>query len=255
MNTKRLVIVTVVVALMLVLGLVIVEAGNGPGNGSGDPGGNGQGAGSQDGSQAGNQYGNGQPGDGLQNGAQAGNQYGNGQPGAGLQNGFQAGNQYGNGRGAAYQNGPQDANRYGFLNLPPKSADELPQDIIDLMIAGWTDEQHAYAVYGAVIDQFGAARPFTNIQAGEAQHIAAWENLFDRYAIPLPAVPGFDLPTVTTLSEACAVGADAETANAGLYDTMLAAFEAYPDLQWVAQSLSSASEFNHLPAFEQCASR
>lgn len=228
MNAKRMVIVTVVVVLMLALGLVIVEAGNGPGNG-GDPGGNGQGTGNKNGAQVGNQYGNGQQG--------AGNQYGNGQ------------------QGAAFQNGAQVGNQYNFRYLPPQSADELPQNIVDLMIAGWTDEQHAYAVYGAVIDQIGAVRPFTNIQAGEAQHISAWKTLFDRYGITLPAVPSFDLPTVTTLSEACAVGADAETANAGLYDRMLAAFEDYPDLLWVAQSLSDASEFNHLPAFEQCASR
>lgn len=140
------------------------------------------------------------------------------------------------------------------LHLPAASADELPQDIIDLMIEGWVDEQHAYAVYGSVIEQFGAVRPFTNIQRSEAQHIAAWETLFVRYGI-VPEVPEFDLPEFASVAEACAIGAEAEIANFSLYDAMLTAFEPYPDLLYVAQSLRDASEFNHLPAFEACAAR
>jgi hypothetical protein len=121
------------------------------------------------------------------------------------------------------------------------------------MIAGWADEQHAYAAYGAVIDQYGAVRPFVNIQRSEVQHITAWETLFDRYGIAVTDVPAFDLPEFASLSDACAVGAAAEVANFDLYDTMLAAFEPYPDLAYVAQSLRDASEFSHLPAFEMCA--
>ena len=181
------------------------------------------------------------------------------QSGAGNGNGNGSGN--GSGRGSGYQGGRTgDTGRGGnalgaglYLNLPPASAEELSQETIDLMIDGWSDEQHAYAVYGAVIEQFGAVRPFTNIQRSEAQHIAAWETLFARYGIPVPEVPAFDLPTFSSVTEACAVGAEAETANFDLYDTMLAAFEPYPDLLYVAQSLRDASEFSHLPAFEMCA--
>ncbi|MBL8163925.1 MAG: hypothetical protein JNJ61_18195 [Anaerolineae bacterium] len=170
------------------------------------------------------------------------------------------GNGNGGGRGNGYQGGRNpDAARGGsnggglYLNLPPASADELPQDVIDLMTGGWLDEQHAYAVYSSVIDQFGAVRPFVNIQRSEAQHISAWETLFARYGVAIPEVPAFDLPEFASLTDACAVGAEAEVANFGLYDTMLSAFEAYPDLQYVAQTLRDASEFNHQPAFEMCA--
>jgi hypothetical protein len=140
-----------------------------------------------------------------------------------------------------------------YNNLPPASADALPQEIIDLMISGWLDEQHAYAVYTAIMNQLGEIAPFVNIQQAEAQHAAAWERLFERYSIPLPAVPEFDLPTVASRQEACALSAEAEVANAGLYDQMLAAFTPYPDLYQVAQALSSASELQHLPAFQNCA--
>ncbi len=170
-----------------------------------------------------------------------------------------AANGSGNGQGNRNQGGwntdaPRGMNSSGLhLNLPAAATDELPQAVIDLMIAGWTDEQHAYAVYGAVIDQFGAIRPFTNIQRSEAQHIAAWETLFDRYGIAVPEVPAFDLPQFASVSAACTVGTEAEVANFDLYDTMLAQFEGYPDLLYVAQALRDASEFSHLPAFERCA--
>lgn len=175
-------------------------------------------------------------------------------PGNGTGNGSGQGNGYQGGRNA---DAPRGNNNGGglYLNLPPASTDELSQDIIDLIIDGWIDEQHAYAVYGSVIDKFGAVRPFVNIQRSEAQHIAAWEMMFVRYGIAMPEVPVFDLPEFTSLSEACAVGAEAEVANFDLYDTMLAAFEPYPDLLYVAQALRDASEFNHLPAFEVCAGR
>lgn len=146
------------------------------------------------------------------------------------------------------------ANGTGFYaSLPPASATELPQSIIDLMIEGWLDEQHAYAAYESIMTQFGEIAPFTSIQQAEVQHAAAWEFLFDRYGIPVPEVPDFDVPTFASVAEACALGAEAEIANFALYDEMLAAFEPYPDIYQVALALRNASEFNHLPAFQTCA--
>ncbi|MBE2271288.1 MAG: hypothetical protein IAE80_23845 [Anaerolinea sp.] len=176
--------------------------------------------------------------------AQSGN--GNGGQGGGMGGGYQGG------RNGAAPRG--NANGGGFmLNLPPASATLLPDEVIDLMIDGWMDEQHAFAVYQAVIDQFGAVRPFTNIQTSEAQHIAAWETLFARYGIDVPEIPTFDLPVFASVSDACSIGVAAEIANFDLYDAMLVAFEPYPDLLYVAQNLRDASEFSHLPAFENCA--
>jgi len=163
----------------------------------------------------------------------------------------------GGGNGQSTQQ-PQDGTQGGglrdmYANLPPAYEGELPQEVIDLMIDGWTDEQHAYAVYEAVIAQFGAVRPFTSIQNAEVQHASAWEFLFERYGIDVPNVPTFDVPQFASLEEACALGAEAEIANFGLYDQMAEAFAPYPDIAQVAQALRDASEFQHLPAFQACA--
>lgn len=156
----------------------------------------------------------------------------------------------GNGWQGGQRGNPMNGNRINaanaYVTTPP------PQDIIDLMIAGWLDEQHAYAVYGSVLDQFGAVIPFTRIQQAEAQHSAAWARQFARYGLALPDVPNFDLPEFSSVSEACAVAAEAEIANFSLYDTMLDAFADYPNMYQVTQQLRNVSEFNHLPAFEAC---
>ena len=139
-----------------------------------------------------------------------------------------------------------------YTSLPPAIVEELPQEIVDLMIDGWLDEQHAYAAYEAIMAQFGEIAPFANIQQAEVQHAAAWEFLFDRYGIPVPEVPEFEVPTFASPQHACALGAEAEIANFALYDEMLEAFEPYPDIYQVALALRNASEFNHLPALQTC---
>jgi hypothetical protein len=243
-NTKRSFIILLVLAMALMIGLTAAYAQGGRGDG---------GRGNQGGDAG---YQGGQPDDGGRGQGGSGNQGGD----AGYQGGQPddsgiPGNQ---GGGVCCQAGPQARHGNGVglhLNLPLSSGAELTPEVIDLMIDGWLDEQHAYAVYGSVIDQFGAVRPFANIQDSEVQHVAAWEFLFERYGIATPETPAFDVPEFTTVSEACAVAVDAEGANFDLYDTMLAAFEPYPDLLHVAQSLRDASEFNHLPAFERCAAR
>jgi hypothetical protein len=157
---------------------------------------------------------------------------------------------------------PGGAGRSGYgpgdgvsgVNLPAAVTDDLSDPAVAALMAAIQDEYHAYAVYQVVIDQFGPVAPFTRIQAAEAQHIAALETLFDRYDIPVPAPQALeDLPEFTSVADACALGAAAEVANFELYDSWIAESQAYPDLVRVFTSLRNASEFNHLPAFEQCA--
>lgn len=140
-----------------------------------------------------------------------------------------------------------------LVDLPPAYDGELPDEIIDLMIDGWLDEQGAYATYQVVIDTFGSINPFVNIQRAEAQHIAAWEFLFERYDIEAPNVPEFPTPVFDTIADACSAAAEAEIVNFDLYDTMLENFAEYPDIYQIALALRNASEFSHLPAFENCA--
>lgn len=141
-------------------------------------------------------------------------------------------------------------------NLPARVEGEVPEAVAAAMAAGLQDERNAYAIYEAVLEQFGNVRPFTNIQRAEAQHIAAWEFLFDRYELALPAAkPLAAPPEFATVAEACQAAADAEIANFGLYDEMLTTFKGYPDMVQVVTALRDASELRHLPAFERCAAR
>lgn len=214
MHTKRTIIIVMALAAILALGLTAVSAQDSASGGIGG----GQGSGYQGG-----------------RGAEV-------RRGGAMNNG-------------ASMNGANGANLGGglLISLPPASTEALSQDVIDLMIDGWLDEQHAYAVYGSIIDQFGALRPFVNIQRSEAQHIAAWEALLARYGVAIPEIPAFEIPQFASATDACAAGAAAEVANFDLYDSMLAAFQPYPDLAYVAQALRDASEYSHLPAFENCA--
>ena len=140
------------------------------------------------------------------------------------------------------------------IGLPAAAEGALSDTAVAALVAGIQDEYHAYAVYQAVIDQFGPVAPFTRIQAAEAQHIAALEVLFNRYGIPVPnPEPLEDLPQFGSIADACALGAQAEIANFELYDGWIAQSRDYPDLVEVFTALRNASEFNHLPAFEQCA--
>jgi hypothetical protein len=44
-----------------------------------------------------------------------------------------------------------------------------------------------------------------------------------------------------------------EQATVALYDELLPQVAAYPDVEYVFTNLRSASQDNHLPAFERCA--
>ena len=137
-------------------------------------------------------------------------------------------------------------------NLPTNSTTALPDEIVLLVIDGWEDEQHAAAVYNAVLDQFGELRPFKNILQSEYQHIAAWETIMERYNIAIPEFTAPELDDFSSFSEACILAAEAEISNVALYATMFDAFAEYPDLLYVATALQTASQNQHLPAFERC---
>lgn len=157
------------------------------------------------------------------------------------------------GYGAMNGVGPGDY-RLLLQNLPPATEGGLTTEAKAALIRGILDEYHAYAVYQAVIDQFGPVAPFIRIQASEAQHIAALEMLFERYDLTVPTPnPLEDLPEFASLAEACELAAEAEIANFDLYDAWLDQVSDYPDLVQVFTALRNASEFKHLPAFEMCA--
>ena len=243
MNNKRKIAILMVTIIILSLSAGVIYAQQDGGNGRGNGRGN---FGTQLGDNTtGTQRGGNRGGNGAANTLYGDPTYDN--TNDNLWNNQESGSMSGYGQGGI--------NGGGLYNtLPPATTDTLPDDIVSLMIAGWQDEIHAYTVYQSVIDQFGTVAPFVSIQRAEAQHLAAWEFMFDRYGIPVPEVPVFDnLPTFASLSEACQIAADAEIANFSLYDDMQQTFSAYPDIAQIATALRDASEFSHLPAFENCA--
>jgi hypothetical protein len=182
---------------------------------------------------------------------------GNGRGGQGNPNAGQGfGQPSNNGQGWNFQS---NTGQFGaclscLVNLPPAVPGEVPADVIDALYAVLADEHNAYNTYQAVIDQFGALRPFTNIQQAEAQHIETLEFLFERYNLSLPEIaPLAEVPSFASAADACSVGAAAEIANFGLYDSWIATVQNYPDMVQVFTALRDASEFQHLVAFERCA--
>ena len=129
----------------------------------------------------------------------------------------------------------------------------LSESEVEALLMALDEEYRAWSIYDQVIADFGAVRPFTNIQRAEEKHIAALVTLFDRYGLDVPKNdwPG-NVPVFDTLSEACKAGVQAEIDDAALYDQLFAMAD-NADILQVFESLQQASQTMHLPAFERCA--
>lgn len=131
------------------------------------------------------------------------------------------------------------------IGLDPKTEQAL--------LRALDDERHAQAVYRTVLERHGEVRPFSKIIHAEERHASYLLSLFDTYGLDGPPDPWPDreLTAPETLHEACARAIEAEKANIAMYDELLA-FVEEPDIREVFVRLQSASEQNHLPAFERC---
>lgn len=175
------------------------------------------------------------------------------QSAATAQGGQGQGRGQGGGRGRGGQGGGQAGSSGENLGALPSSSGELSESEAQALLMALTDEYKAWSVYDQVIASFGAARPFTNIQKAEENHIAALARLFDSYGLDVPPNewPG-KVPVFDSLPEACEAGVQAEIDNAALYDELFSMVD-NPDIVRVFTALQRASEFQHLPAFERCA--
>ncbi|MFB2937987.1 DUF2202 domain-containing protein [Aerosakkonemataceae cyanobacterium BLCC-F154] len=118
------------------------------------------------------------------------------------------------------------------------------------------DEYKARATYRLIINKFGAVRPFVNIIESEERHIRALIPLFWKYGIPVPEddwAQRVEVPE--SVQEACQAGVQGEIENAAMYQRLLDLTQGYPDVQRVFLNLQRASQNNHLPAFQRCATR
>lgn len=123
------------------------------------------------------------------------------------------------------------------------------------------DEYHAEAVYTAILAKFGAVRPFRNIVRAERVHAGMMIDILTSNGVAVPANPYLYgtkpvEPLPATIAEACAVGVQAEMANAKLYnDELLPAVSAYPQIVAAMTKLRDDSMLRHLPAFQRCVGR
>lgn len=113
------------------------------------------------------------------------------------------------------------------------------------------DEYRARATYAAVIERFGPVRPFVNIVAAEDRHAAALRRLLEQGGHPVPADRwAGNVTAPASLRDALALGVRAEIDNRALYDR-LRAMTARPEVLRVFDNLGTASQQNHLPAFQR----
>lgn len=116
------------------------------------------------------------------------------------------------------------------------------------------DEYKARETYLSVLEKFGEVRPFSNILLAEENHISSLETLFNKYEITVPE-NNFKgtIEVADTLKEMCEIGVQAEIDNAKLYkEKLIPSVTEYSDVTLVFENLMSASENNHLKAFDNC---
>lgn len=118
------------------------------------------------------------------------------------------------------------------------------------------DEYKARATYRAVLTAFGDVRPFVNIVESEERHIRALGRLFERYGMEMPEDSWSSrIAAPETLEAACEAAVQAEIENRTLYERLMVVAAGYPDVEETFRNLQSASQDNHLPAFERALER
>jgi hypothetical protein len=138
------------------------------------------------------------------------------------------------------------------------AASKLTEDARKALVealAGEDGEYASQARYDAIIRKHGELLPYMNIRRSEGAHIQMLKNLFDKYGIDAPADPHTAMETTaTTLAEAAAIGVKSEEDNVAMYDRLLPAVRAYPDIRETFEALRMMSREHHLQAFQRAAS-
>lgn len=117
------------------------------------------------------------------------------------------------------------------------------------------DEYRAEATYQAIIDKFGAVRPFINIIEAERRHAGMVKRQYARLGIEAPENPYLgEIEAPESLLDACKNGVEAEIENIALYDRLLPKVSD-PQVRETLGRLQAASRDNHLPAFQRCVDR
>lgn len=125
------------------------------------------------------------------------------------------------------------------------------QEILEYAIE---DEFLAEAEYKAIMEKYGAQRPFSNIVTAEAKHVDMLLPLFEAYKVAVPEKNADEKVVLpASLEEIYLAGVEAEKNNISMYTEFLK--EDLPeDVKEVFEYLMKASQ-NHLKAFENASER
>ena len=121
------------------------------------------------------------------------------------------------------------------------------------LVEALNGERRSQALYKAMPDKLGGARPFVNIVEAEKRHEARLLPLFEKYKIALPENT-FDpakVPVPATRHEPCKAGVESEKKNIEMYDGFYK-FVKEQDVIETFRYLQAASLDNHFPAFRRC---
>lgn len=147
---------------------------------------------------------------------------------------------------------PADSSAVVSPTITITSSGEFGQSDVEALHQAIQDEYKAEALYEAVVATFGPVKPFSNIIKAEDRHSSAIARVLEAHGqlVPTPAPYKPEVPP--TIQQACALGITAETANVALYDSLMQLAQS-EDTRRVFTANSNASQYRHLPAFEQCA--
>jgi len=132
----------------------------------------------------------------------------------------------------------------------------MPMTLEEALTAALDDEYRARATYRAVLGAYGDVRPFVNIVESEERHIQALRRLCERYDVSIPADPWPSrISAPESLEAACKAAVEAERENGALYERLMEAAGDRADVEETFRRLLTASQENHLPAFERALER
>lgn len=121
----------------------------------------------------------------------------------------------------------------------------------DALVYAIQDEYLAQARYDAVINKFGAIRPFSKIKFAEQRHIAALLSLFQKYNVQIPKDTAKEYVSApSSLKDAFQQGVDSEVDNIAMYEKLTNISDLPKAVRSVMKQLGDASK-NHLIAFRR----
>ena len=138
----------------------------------------------------------------------------------------------------------------GVTDVEEIAADEAYLEAMEETIQ---DEYRAELIYQGVLDDFGSVRPFSNIINAEVRHSEAIGILYTDRGLQVPTSRWnfSDIPSFSSVTEACQAGVQAEIDNAAIYGRYFD-MELPEDVRRVFENNQAASLDRHLPAFEFC---